>query len=46
MKIAAKVVAREHYTVFHIAEVAVPCDLLRRAVELISELRSLQTVRC
>jgi len=46
VKIAAKVVTHARYTVFQMAEVAVPRDLFRRVLELIADLRPPQTARC
>ncbi len=46
VKIAAKVVTHARYTVFQMAEVAVPRDLFRRVLELIADLRLPQTARC
>jgi hypothetical protein len=38
VKIGAKVVAHARYTVFQMAEVAVPRDLFRRILEMIEDL--------
>ena len=46
VKIGAKVIAHAHYTVFQMAEVAVPCDLFRRILELIDQLRPNPVARC
>ena len=45
-KIGAKVVAHARYTVFQMAEVAVPRDLFRRILEMIDDLRPRPTPRC
>jgi hypothetical protein len=39
VKIGAKVIAHARYTVFRMAEVAVPRDLFRRILDLIDALR-------
>ncbi len=46
MKIGAKVIAHARYTVFQMAEVAVPRDLFRRILDLIHDLRPKRIVRC
>jgi hypothetical protein len=46
VKIGAKVIAHARYTVFQMAEVAVPRDLFRRILELIDNLRPRQVARC
>src|SRR5271156_2886018 len=46
VKIGAKVIAHARYTVFQMAEVAVPRDLFRRILEMISDLRRPQVARC
>ncbi len=46
VKIGAKVVGHARYTVFQIAEVAVPRDLFRRILEMIDGLRPRLVVRC
>ena len=46
VKIGAKVIAHARYTVFQMAEVAVPRDLFRRILEMIGDLRSRQVARC
>jgi hypothetical protein len=46
VKIGAKVVAHARYTVFQMAEVAVPRDLFRRILEMIDDLRPRPTPRC
>jgi hypothetical protein len=46
VKIGAKVIAHARYTVFQMAEVAVPRDLFRRMLELIDDLRPRPVVRC
>ncbi len=46
VKIGAKVVAHARYSVFQMAEVAVPRDLFRRILEMIGELRARPTARC
>ena len=45
-KIGAKVIAHARYTVFQMAEVAVPRDLFRRILGLIDDLRPRPVVRC
>ncbi|ACA15761.1 hypothetical protein M446_1237 [Methylobacterium sp. 4-46] len=45
-KVGAKVIAHSRYTVFHLAEVAVPRDLFRRMLNLIDGLRPKQVARC
>jgi hypothetical protein len=46
VKIGAKVIAHAHYTVFQMAEVAVPRELFRRMLALIDDLRPRPVVRC
>ncbi len=46
VKIGAKVVAHARYTVFQMAEVAVPHHLFRRILELINDLRCRQVAQC
>ena len=46
VKIGAKVIAHARYTVFQMAEVAVPRELFRRILEMINDLRRRQAVRC
>ena len=46
VKIGAKVITHARYTVFQMAEVAVPCKLFRRILEMIEELRPRQMARC
>jgi hypothetical protein len=46
VKIGAKVIAHARYTVFQMAEVAVPRDLFRRILGLIDDLRPRQVARC
>ena len=46
VKMGAKVIAHARYTVFQMAEVAVPRDLFRRMLELIDDLRPRPVVRC
>ncbi len=46
VKIGAKVIAHARYTVFQMAEVAVPRDLFRRILAMIDELRPRQVARC
>ncbi len=46
VKIGAKVIAHARYTVFQMAEVAVPRDLFRRILEMITDLRCRQVARC
>ena len=46
VKIGAKVVAHARYTVFQMAEVAVPRDLFRRILAMIDELRPKRIEPC
>jgi Transposase DDE domain group 1 len=46
VKIGAKVVTHARYTVFQMAEVAVPRDLFRRVLKMIDSLRPTRMVRC
>jgi Transposase DDE domain group 1 len=46
VKIGAKVVGHARYTVFQMAEVAVPRDLFRRILEMINDLRRPDVLRC
>ncbi len=46
VKIGAKVITHARYTVFQMAEVAVPRDLFRRILDLINDLRLRQVARC
>ena len=46
VKVGAKVIAHARYTVFQMAEVAVPRDLFRRMLDLIDGLRSKRVARC
>ena len=46
VKIGAKVIAHARYTVFQMAEVAVPRDLFRRILDLIADLRPRPVARC
>ncbi len=46
VKIGAKVVTHARYTVFQMAEVAVPHQLFRRILEMIEGLRPRQVARC
>src|SRR3954463_1130295 len=46
VKIGAKVIAHARYTVFQMAEVAVPHDLFRRMLDLIEDLRPGPVARC
>jgi hypothetical protein len=46
VKIGAKVIAHARYTVFQMAEVAVPRDLFRRMLEMIDGLRPRPVARC
>ncbi len=46
VKIGAKVITHARYTVFQMAEVAVPRDLFRRILQLIDELRPKRIARC
>ena len=46
MKICAKVIAHARYTVFQMAEVAVPRTLFKRILAMIDELRPRPVARC
>jgi hypothetical protein len=46
VKIGAKAVTHARYTVFQMADVAVPRDLFRRILEIIDRLRHRQLARC
>jgi hypothetical protein len=46
VKIGAKVIAHARYTVFQMAEVAVPRDLFRRILAIIDELRPKRIEPC
>jgi hypothetical protein len=46
VKIGAKVIAHARYTVFQMAEVAIPRDLFRRILDLIDDLRPRPVARC
>jgi len=46
VKIGAKVIAHARYSVFQMAEVAVPRDLFCRILEVIDELRPRELARC
>jgi hypothetical protein len=46
VKIGAKVIAQARYTVFQMAEVAVPRELFRRILAMIDGLRSRPVARC
>jgi hypothetical protein len=46
VKIGAKVIMHARYTVFQMAEVAVPRDLFGRVLEMIDSLRPQQVARC
>ena len=46
VKIGAKVVTHARYTVFQMAEVAVPRDLFRRMLGLIDDLRPKPVAQC
>ena len=46
VKIGAKVIAHARYTVFQMAEVALPRDPFRRILDLIHDLRPKRIVRC
>jgi hypothetical protein len=46
VKIGAKVITHARYTVFQMAEVAVPRDLFRRILGLIDDIRPRPVVRC
>ena len=46
VKIGAKLIVHARYTIFQMAEVAVPRDLFRRIMEMIDELRPRTTAPC
>jgi hypothetical protein len=46
VKIGAKVIAHARYTVFQMAEVAVPRDLFRRILDMIDDLRPPRPAPC
>jgi hypothetical protein len=46
VKIGAKVITHARYTMFQMAEVAVPRELFRRMLDLIDDLRPKRIVRC
>jgi hypothetical protein len=46
VKIGAKVITHARYTVFQMAEVAVPRDLFRRVLKMIDSLRPTRMARC
>jgi len=46
IKIGAKVIGHARYTIFQMAEVAVPRNLFRRILEMIDDLRPRQVARC
>jgi len=46
VKIGAKVITHARYTIFQLAEVAVPRDLFRRMLDLIDGLRPRPGARC
>ena len=46
VKIGAKVIAHARYTVFQMAEVAIPQQLFRRMLDLIDDLRPARIARC
>src|SRR3954453_17255548 len=46
VKIGAKVIAHARYTVFQMAEVAVPHDLFRRMLAMIDDLHPRRIARC
>ena len=46
VEIGAKVIAHARYTVFQMAEVAVPCDLFRRVLQMIDSLQPGRMARC
>lgn len=46
VKIGAKVITHARYTVFQMAEVAVPRDLLRRILDMIDDLRPREPEPC
>jgi len=46
IKIGAKVITHARYSIFQMAEVVVPRDLFRRILEMIDDLRPVQSARC
>jgi hypothetical protein len=46
VKIGLKVITHARYSIFQMAEVAVPRDLFRRILEMINDLRPVQSARC
>ena len=46
VKIGAKIITHARYTIFQMAEVAVPRDLFRRVLDMIDGLRPRQVARC
>ena len=46
VKIGAKVIAHARYTVFQMAEVAVPRGLFRRILDMVHDLRCQRVARC
>jgi hypothetical protein len=46
IKIGAKIVAHARYTIFQMAEVAVPRDMFRRILEMIDDLRPREPASC
>jgi hypothetical protein len=46
VKIGAKIISYARYTVFQMAEVAVPREMFRRILEMIDGLRTRQVARC
>ena len=46
VKIGAKIIAHARYSVFQMAEVAVPRDLFRRILDMIDDLRSREPAPC
>ncbi|EDP61060.1 hypothetical protein BAL199_08128 [alpha proteobacterium BAL199] len=46
VKIGAKIIAHARYSVFQIAEVAVPRDLFRRILDMIDNLRAREPAPC
>jgi hypothetical protein len=46
VKIGAKVIGHARYTVFQMAEIAVPREMFRRVLDMIGKLRSPEPLRC
>jgi hypothetical protein len=46
VKIGAKVITHARYTIFQMAEVAVPRDLFRCVLDMIARLRPRQEAQC